>query len=264
MGQTMNDIMASYGITEKHCELLSSAYEVFYAQNNIDLQFRDSREVKEFPDQSDFETGTSDGKSIILHDNVEDIGGFATRLYDMYHLIGHYVQWNYTGNDSKIEFLGDYGWDVATRDFTQPEHDTELALRYEIEAAKIGVGFLDEAIALIPDSEMTADQKANVRQFVVDFQNTDKEVLKALYNDGEEKEHAELWLNNTSLEPIHIDLQNETVPNQRDTENLAIIPVLHFDGKINKTGEAKAIDANGNELGKDGNAVGDVTSATAR
>jgi hypothetical protein len=223
----MKHLIAGYGLNEKDLEVLCKGYERFFSRHGIAFEYVGKEDVKEYALQEDFETGTSNGERLSFERNVKKAGGWHVRAFDMFHLIGHYCQWNYVGSEPKLDFVGDYGWEVGVTDFTRPENATELALRYEIEAAGIAFHFLDKVLADLP---FGAEKKQALRRFMNDYQQADKAVLRAFYDDNNPLSHAETWKKDAETIPaIAINLATEIRATNRNRENLALIPVLHFE-----------------------------------
>ena len=228
----MENVLAAYDITQNDLNILCKGYERFFKSQNIAYEYVGKEHVKEYALQEDFETGTSNGLRLSFEKNVNKAGGWHVRAYDMFHLPGHYCQWNFVGKDGKLQFSGDYAWEVGVTDFSQPDNATELAIRYESEAAAIASHFMKKVVSDIPASLMDETKKRNLIRFMTDYQAADKTVLKKFYDNGEELSHAELWeVNTPTITPIIIDLKNEVNPKERSRENLAIVPVLHFGEK---------------------------------
>lgn len=228
----MKAILKKYGIEDADLESLTEEVRRLVESTGIEVRFVDLRAVIEQDilgtdavaeqlgsdtGEKHHETAISDGRTLYLHDELEEFG-LAGRLYDLLHMgAGHVWQWSSTA-DSGLEFHGDIGWELGSKfHLGATEEVLQQVYRYERESSCIAMGNLD--MILTHDQVHDDEWKARMRRFLNDYLSTDLDYIVDYYRTGRVYDFTARWQRHAPQLPA-IAPRFTITPKQRD--NLCI------------------------------------------
>jgi len=135
------------------------------------------------------ETARSDGKNLLLEQNLEKAGGTQGRMYDLMHLaFGHMVQWS--SEDQKMLLTREEAWSIGYRNHEKsPDRVVDMMSFYEFEAGMQGV----EALRQVLDRmNIIEDQKERILQYFVDYVYCDSAYIIQHYR-GNHQSFQKFW-----------------------------------------------------------------------
>lgn len=209
---SVRNLLAEYGITESQLQELFECVVTFLEKKGIVVTYTNLEPVIEedvykvirdsnsSDGESHHETCISDGKEIWLHNDLEDVGGIAGRLYDILHVgCGHLWQWS-ANEKSTFVFNGDKAWEMGARTFLfAPDTELQEVRAYEKEASKISIQNLKN---IFVGSKLSKSFQDSFIQFHNDYCVTDLHYIIDYYNTGEVKPFFDNWIKGAPLLPF--------------------------------------------------------------
>jgi hypothetical protein len=207
------NLTSTYNLDPIEIDNLQAAIMQFLRRHGVDVVMRSLEPVIETavygevyrveravqPDDAHHETCVSDGLTVWAHDEIEQLGGECSRLYDLLHVgCGHLFQWA-AGADSGLEFYGDQAWAMASTFYLRAEAKLiDRVWRYEREAARLANGNLDQ---ILEEWQFSSGFKHNVARMFNDYAVTDLAYITAYYRTGEVRSIFENWCRNADRIP---------------------------------------------------------------
>jgi hypothetical protein len=207
------NLTSTYNLNAEEIQTLQSAITEFLNRHGVEVVMRSLEPVIETAlygevyrveravqqDDSHHETCVSDGLTVWAHDEIEQLGGECSRLYDLLHVgCGHLFQWA-AGAESGLEFYGDEAWSMASTFYLRAEERLiDRVWRYEREAAQLANGNLDR---ILDEWQFSSEFKKNVARMFNDYAVTDLAYITAYYRTGEVCSIFDKWSRNADRIP---------------------------------------------------------------
>lgn len=162
----------------------------------------DQHKAEQAQEQGHHETCVSDGQTVFLHHDLEDVGGITGRLYDILHVgLGHAYQWG-AGETDGLRFYGDAAWDIGSRFFMfASEKELDVVRAYEKEGSRVALGNLQK---IFRENAFSDGFVKEYTRFFIDQATTDLDYIIDYYRTGEARHFFENWHGSSSLLPLDI------------------------------------------------------------
>lgn len=225
-----NELIERYNLNEGELFILFDDIVSFLKGKSVNINFINLEPIvetdiykvdKSFKDEEKHhETCISDGADVFMHNDIDDIGGIGSRLYDILHVgCGHLWQWS-SNKQSGLKYYGGYSWKIASRFYLgADEKDLETVWGYEREAGIIAVANLK---LILKNKNFNEEFKKNVVRFFNDYMNTDLKYITDFYKTGTVKDILEEWQFDSPLLP-EIDLNFPIHISRRSNKCIALI-----------------------------------------
>lgn len=225
-------LLKNYSLTEKDLFLLYEKIVKFLRDKSVSISYISLEPIIETDvyrlaralEHADahHETCLSDGKNVWLHEDLEEVGGIISRVYDILHVgCGHLWQWS-ADSSSGLEFYGNRAWRIGSQfHLGASEHTLNIVRRYEREAGLICLQNLKNILA-----HASLGQSIDFRciQLYTDYLATDLDYIITYYRTGKIQNFFDNWQSNTA--PLEsIDVTFPTIIRQRRNQCTALINV---------------------------------------
>ncbi len=193
--------MDAYSLTEYDLFKLHDYIISYLGDQGITVTLRNLEEVVETEVYRVTETRTSqekhhescisDGLEVYLHNDLEEVGGICSRVYDLLHVgCGHVWQWS-ANSKSGLRFYGSEAWRIASIFFLgKTDREINLVREYEKEAGILAISNLE---IVLQQSDFRPEFRESCRKFLNDYVQNDLEYIIDYYRTGEVKNFFNGW-----------------------------------------------------------------------
>lgn len=135
------------------------------------------------------ETARSDGKNLLLEQDLQKAGGIQGRMYDLLHLaFGHMVQWS--TDDKNMLLKKEEAWSIGYRNHeNSPDIIIDMMSLYEFEAGMMAIEVLRNTMEKINIPE---NQKTAIIQYLIDYVYADRGYIIQHYR-GNHESFQKFW-----------------------------------------------------------------------
>ncbi len=226
--KSFTHISEAYGIDQSDLHAAYKELEKMAIEAGIDLEYQDltgfsedefyGNDVDE--EEKHAETARSDGKKLIMEQNLEMAEGIEGRLYDLMHVgFGHMVQWSC--DDDNLLLDSEKAWAIGYRNHDEsPDEVLEVVKMYEFEGGILGIQKLKEALT---KTNIGEEDQEMIVQYFTDLATADREFIMSHYR-GNHDPLSSFW-NVGNLIPDTFQFP-ETAFIQRESVELGVIREL--------------------------------------
>jgi len=182
--RTAKEILEHYGVSEEDLHRLYQGLEKLCEKNGIKVVMTDmSKNVEENngEEADHFETCTSDGEKVYLHNQLQDHGGIMTRVYDIMHMgCGHMIQ-RAAQQQSGLDRYGDKAWAIGSVFHMGADaHKLREVGEYEMEASELALQCVRDVLA----HTLTDGPAENIVKLYSDYIRSDNHYILDYYKTG--------------------------------------------------------------------------------
>ena len=229
---THSDLISHYRLDKQMLHVLYDRIVDFLGEKGVNVTYKNLEPVIESdvygmtdaikPADKHHESCLSDGREIYLHDNMEDIGGICSRLYDILHMgCGHVWQWS-AQTESNLKFYGEHAWSIGSTYYLGASEDKlKEVWDYEEEAGALALANLE---LVLKKYDFNKDFAENIVGFFNDYLKTDLDYITSFYRTKKVANFFDGWQFNAR--PLRVISPDFKLYIQRRTNNcIALINV---------------------------------------